>query len=183
MSKARTPSRHRHARHRYPFAIRRSRIAGRGAFARRRIRKGQLIIEYLGEIISQKEADRRYPEDGKVARHHTFLFEIDAKHVIDAAANGNDARFINHSCQPNCDAIDEEGRIFIYANKNIQPGGELAYDYRYARDAKDGPKDEAMYPCRCGSTRCRGTIMEPKKRKRQTASGKRQAANGKRKRQ
>ena len=174
MSKARTPSRHTHARHRYPFAIRRSRIAGRGAFARRRIRKGQLIIEYVGEIISQKESDRRYPEDGKLVRHHTFLFEIDDKHVIDAAVNGNEARFINHSCQPNCDAIDEDGRIFIYANKNIQPGVELAYDYRYARDSKDGAKDEALYPCRCGSPRCRGTILERKRRKRKPHKRKRQ---------
>jgi SET domain-containing protein len=86
--------------------------------------------------------------------------------VIDASYGGNEARFINHSCQPNCEAIDEENRIWIFAKKNIQPGVELAYDYMYARSRGDGPEEEAQYPCNCGAPRCRGTIMEPKKRKR-----------------
>ncbi|HYV98000.1 MAG TPA: SET domain-containing protein-lysine N-methyltransferase [Gemmatimonadaceae bacterium] len=149
----------------YPFEIRQSKISGRGAFATRRIRKGQRIIEYVGEIITEKEADRRYP-DGKGDNHHTFLFELDEGKVIDASYHGNEARFINHSCDPNCEAIDEENHIFIFARRNIQPGVELAYDYSYARSASDGPEEEAQYPCYCGSKRCRGTIMEPKKRKR-----------------
>ncbi|MGQ0537394.1 MAG: SET domain-containing protein, partial [Gemmatimonadaceae bacterium] len=97
-----------------PFAIRRSRIQGRGAFATRRIKKGERLIEYLGERISWKEADRRYA-DAHMRRHHTFLFAVTRRTVIDAAVAGNDARFINHSCEPNCEAVDENGRIFIEA--------------------------------------------------------------------
>jgi hypothetical protein len=149
------------------FRIVNSKIAGRGAIATQRIRKGQKIIEYLGERITEKESDRRYPDDARMKRHHTFLFAVEGGMVIDATHGGNEARFINHSCDPNCDAIEEDGgRIFIEANRTIQPGEELAYDYQYARDPGDGPKEEAVYPCFCGSPKCRGTIMEPRKRKR-----------------
>jgi hypothetical protein len=153
-------------RSKLPFRIRVSKIAGRGAIATRRIRKGQEIIEYLGERITEKESDRRYPDDDKMKSHHTFLFAVEGGIVIDATHGGNEARFINHSCDPNCDAIEEDGRIFIEANKNIQPGVELAYDYQYARDPGDGREEEAVYPCRCGSPKCRGTIMEPRRRRR-----------------
>ena len=176
MTKARRTRKHTHPKHRYPFAIRRSAIAGRGAFATRRIRKGQRIIEYIGEIVTPEEADRRYPDDDANGKggHHTFLFEIDDKKVIDATFDGNDARYINPSCQPNCEAIDEEGHIYIFAMRNIQPGTELAYDYNYERDESDGPADESVYPCRCGSPKCRGTILEAKPRKKKkTAKGKR----------
>ena len=166
MIKGSSPTRSELRSTRYPFAIRRSPIAGHGAIATRRIRKGQRIIEYLGEIISQKESERRYPDGENNDNHHTFLFEIDDKKVIDASYDGNEARFINHACQPNCEAIDEEGRIFIFARKNIQPGIELVYDYNYPRERGDGPEEAGQYPCRCGSRRCRGSIMEARKRKR-----------------
>jgi hypothetical protein len=168
MIKGGTPTRSERKSKDYPFEIRRSRIAGRGAFATRRIQPGQKVIEYVGEIITQKEADRRYPDGDNKNNHHTFLFEIDDKKVIDASYRGNEARFINHACQPNCEAVDDGGggRIFIYAYKNIQPGVELTYDYSFPRQPGDGPKEEAQYPCHCGSRRCRGTIMEARKRKR-----------------
>jgi SET domain-containing protein len=153
-------------RRRLPYAIRRSEIAGRGAFAVRRIRPGQRIVEYTGERITEKEADKRYPDDDKRKPHHTFLFALDDHMVIDATYGGNSSRYINHSCDPNCEAIEEDGRIFIHAVKNIQPGVELAYDYSYARQPGDGPKEEAIYPCFCGSPKCRGTIMEAPKRRR-----------------
>ncbi len=158
-----TPSELRSKKH--AFKLKRSPIAGYGGFATRRIRKGQRIIEYVGEIITEKESERRYP-DGKNDNHHTFLFELDDNKVIDASYGGNESRFINHSCDPNCEAIDEEGRIFIFARRNIQPGTELAYDYSYPRSRGDGPKEEQQYPCHCGSKKCRGTIMERKKRRR-----------------
>jgi SET domain-containing protein len=155
-----------------PFVLKKSPIAGWGGFARRRIRTGQRIIEYIGEIITEKESDRRYPDDDVNGNHHTFLFEVEKDKVIDASVGGNESRFLNHSCDPNCEAIDEDGRIFIFARKNIQPGNELFYDYAYARSPGDGPKEEAKYPCRCGSPKCRGTIMEKKKRrKKKRASG------------
>ncbi|HEY3258538.1 MAG TPA: SET domain-containing protein-lysine N-methyltransferase, partial [Gemmatimonadaceae bacterium] len=86
------------------YEIRRSGIQGRGVFARTRIRPGQRIIEYTGERISNAEADRRY-DDETMRRHHTFLFTLDRKRVVDGNSGGNDARLINHSCDPNCEAV------------------------------------------------------------------------------
>ena len=89
-----------------PFVVRRSGIQGKGGFALRDIRKGERVAEYVGERISWKEADERYDDD-KMGRHHTFLFSVTKRTVIDAAFGGNDSRFINHSCDPNCEAVDE----------------------------------------------------------------------------
>ncbi len=140
------------------YEIRQSGIQGRGVFAKRRIRPGQRIIEYAGERITNAEADRRY-DDEKMRRHHTYLFTLDRKTVVDGNSGGNDARLINHSCDPNCEAVIEDGRIWIYAKKNIQAGAELGYDYQYERTSDPG--DEKFYLCRCGSPRCRGSIMKP----------------------
>src|SRR6185437_930470 len=100
--------------------------------AHTRIRKGQRIIEYAGERISNDEADSRYDETG-MKRHHTFLFTLTPRKVVDGAVNGNESIYINHSCDPNCEAVIEDGRIFIEAVRTIQPGEELAYDYQYER--------------------------------------------------
>jgi SET domain-containing protein len=145
------------------YEIRESEIQGRGVFATHRIRPGQKIIEYKGERISNKEADGRY-DDEKMARHHTFLFTLDKKTVVDGNRHGNDSRFINHSCDPNCEAVIEDGEIWIYALRNIQPGVELAYDYQYERTSDPG--DEKLYVCKCGSPKCRGSIMKPARKRR-----------------
>lgn len=149
----------------YPFEIRESAIQGRGAFATRRIRKGERIIEYTGERISNAEADRRY-DDERMRRHHTYLFTLTQRTVVDGGAGGNESRFINHSCDPNCEAIIEDGRIWIDARRPIQKGEELAYDYKYERMGGDDEADEKKYPCHCGARRCRGTILLPKRRTR-----------------
>jgi hypothetical protein len=154
------------------FEIRRSRIQGRGAFARRKIRKGTRIIEYTGERVSHEEADRRY-DDEHMARHHTFLFTLDKKTCLDAAVNGNDARYINHSCDPNCEAVIDDGRIWIEALRTIAPGEELVYDYQYERE---DDADEKLYPCRCGSANCRGTILAPRPRTKRSSSAARRSA-------
>jgi uncharacterized protein len=147
---------------RLPYVIRRSSIQGRGAFATRRIRKGELIVEYKGERISSKEADRRYPFD-EDERHHTFLFTVDDDIVIDAARRGNSAKYINHSCAPNCEAVIEDDRVFIYALKSIAPGQELLYDYNFILDEPHTPANKRLYPCRCGAQTCRGTILAKKR--------------------
>lgn len=162
------------------FEIRSSPIQGRGAFATRRIRKGTRLIEYVGERISHAEADRRYDDDG-MKRHHTFLFTLNNRTVIDAGVGGNEARFINHSCSPNCEAVIDSGHIYIESVKTIPAGTELVYDYQYERAPDADESDEARYPCRCGSPDCRGTILAPPKRKRAAASGKRGKGASKRK--
>jgi SET domain-containing protein len=143
------------------FEVRTSKIQGKGAFAIRNIRKGTRLIEYLGQRISWRTADKRY-DDEKMGRHHTFLFTVDDKTVIDAAVNGNDARFLNHSCDGNCEAITDRKRIFIDARRNIKAGDELLYDYQYERTDDHTEEDEKFYACRCGSPKCRGSILAPK---------------------
>ncbi len=143
--------------------LRTSKIQGTGAFAARNIKKGTRIIEYLGQRISWRTADKRYDDD-KMGRHHTFLFTIDEKIVIDGAVKGNAARFLNHSCDGNCEAIDDRKRIFIEARKNIKAGEELLYDYQYERTDEHTAADEKLYACRCGAAKCRGSILAPKKK-------------------
>ena len=153
-----------------PFELRPSPIAGLGAFATRPIKKGTRIIEYTGERISNAEADRRYDED-KMSSHYTFLFTLNRQTVVDAAVGGNEARFINHSCAPNCEAVIEDGRrIYIEALRDIPIGEELAYDYQYERMDDHTADDERFYACQCGALGCRGTILAPKKRKKKPAS-------------
>jgi uncharacterized protein len=143
--------------------VRRSRVHGRGVFARRRIRKGTRVVEYLGERVSHREADRRY-EDKERSDNHTFLFIVDRRTVIDAGVDGNAARFINHSCDPNCESVIERQRIFIEALRTIQPGEELCYDYRIGRDRTDPPDIDRIFACRCGSESCRGSMLWPRRR-------------------
>ena len=145
-----------------PFELRRSPIQGVGAFATRRIRKGERIVEYQGERISSAEADRRYDES-RMRRHHTFLFALDQDVTIDGARNGNAAIYINHSCDPNCEAVIEDDRVWIYALRPIRPGEELTYDYQYERtgDAEEDAARERFYRCRCGAATCRGSILSP----------------------
>src|SRR5476649_1775175 len=113
--------------------VRNSPIHGYGVFVRRRIRKGSNVVEYLGDRISHKEADSRYA--GKdLHDSHTFLFTVDRRTVIDGGSNGNEARFINHACEPNCESTILNRRVFIQAVRTIQAGEELAYDYLIQRD-------------------------------------------------
>ena len=141
------------------FEVKESTIQGKGAFAAQLIPKGMRIIEYTGERISEEEAQRRY-DDAAMNRHHTFLFDLEDGTCLDGAVNGNESIYINHSCDPNCVPEIENGKIFIYALRDIKPGEELCYDYAYEREGEDN--EDAIYPCRCGSGKCRGTILAPK---------------------
>jgi uncharacterized protein len=159
--------------------VRRSRVHGHGVFARRRIRKGTRIIEYLGDRVSHKEADRRY-EGKTTADNHTFLFIVDRGVVIDASHKGNAARFINHGCDPNCESVIEDRRVFIEAVRTIAPGEELNYDYQIGRAKDDPPDVDEVFACRCGTAKCRGTMLWPAKRPQPRS--KRRAAAGARRR-
>jgi SET domain-containing protein len=143
--------------------VRRSGVHGKGVFALRPIRAGETIIEYTGEVITWKEALRRHPHDPSQP-NHTFYFHIDDKHVIDANVGGNAARWINHACETNCEADETDGRVFIKARRDIRPGEELFYDYGLVIDERLTPKLKKEYPCHCGSARCRGTLLAPKRR-------------------
>ncbi|HUH96001.1 MAG TPA: SET domain-containing protein-lysine N-methyltransferase [Anaerolineales bacterium] len=147
------------------FEVRDSPIHGLGGFATQRIRKGTRIIEYTGERITSEEGDRRY-DDNRSEHPHVLLFVVDRHIVIDAGAGGNEARFINHSCEPNCRAVLDKKRVYIEALKAIRAGEELTYDYNLTREGKDGPETEKQYACHCGARTCRGTMLAPLKTKR-----------------
>jgi SET domain-containing protein len=153
-----------------PIEVRASSIAGLGVFATRRIKRGARIIEYIGERISDEEAARRY-DDEAMEHHHTFLFAVDDDTVIDGGVDGNDARYFNHACAPNCEAVNEDGRIFIEALTDIEPGVELVYDYALRREEPWQDHWAELYACRCGAPTCRGTILESPKPPRKKAKG------------
>ena len=148
----------------YPFAVRPSAIAGRGAFATRAIPAGVRLIEYAGERLTVAQAEARYPDADGV--HHTFLFAIDDEVVVDAGVNGNAARWLNHSCAPNCDVVVDGRRLWIETIHDIEPGEELVYDYAYVLEERHTPAAKQKYPCHCGAITCRGTILIPKKQAR-----------------
>ncbi len=141
------------------FEVRNSPIAGSGAFALRPIPRGTRLIEYTGERVSHKVADSRYDEAEENGLSHVVLFTVDDKIVIDAGVGGNDARFINHSCAPNCEAVIVRKRVFIDAIRDIEPGEELAYDYEMQNDGEDAETARKFWPCRCGAPNCRGTLI------------------------
>jgi len=138
-------------------------VHGKGVFALQDIAEGETLIEYVGEIISWDEAQDRHPHDPKDP-NHTFYFHVNEDKVIDALHGGNSSRWINHSCDPNCEADEENERIFIKALRNIQAGEELNYDYGLIIDEPYTKKLKAEYPCWCGAKNCRGTLLSPKDR-------------------
>lgn len=145
-----------------PFEIHESPIQGFGAFATRAIPDGTRLIEYAGERLTPAEADARYPDDAD-GRHHTYLFAIDDDVVVDAAVNGNEARFLNHSCDPNCDVFVEDGRLWIETIRDVAAGEELVYDYAFVLPERHTPAAKRRYPCACGAPNCRGTILAKKR--------------------
>ena len=144
--------------------VRRSGVHGKGVFALQDIAEGETLIEYVGEVISWDEAQERHPHDPNDP-NHTFYFHVNEDRVIDALFGGNSSRWINHSCNPNCEADEDNDRIFIKAIRNIVAGEELNYDYGLIIDEPYTKKLKAEYPCWCGAKNCRGTLLSPKERK------------------
>jgi len=144
--------------------VRRSGVHGKGVFALQDLAEGETLIEYVGEVISWDEAQDRHPHDPNDP-NHTFYFHVNEDRVIDALHGGNSSRWINHSCDPNCEADEDNDRIFIKAIRNIKAGEELNYDYGLIIDEPYTKKLKAEYPCWCGSAHCRGTLLSPKERK------------------
>ncbi|WP_325073089.1 SET domain-containing protein [Paraburkholderia acidisoli] len=139
------------------FAVRRSTIHGKGVFALRPMFARERIVEYKGMVTSWSEAARycaQRAEDG-----HTFLFGLADSRVIDGARGGNSARWFNHACIANCEAVEEGGRVFFEAKRTIRPGEELFIDYALELPKPWSRKTLAGYRCHCGAKRCRGTML------------------------
>ncbi|MGB3392334.1 MAG: SET domain-containing protein-lysine N-methyltransferase [Stenotrophomonas sp.] len=148
---------------------RKSTIHGNGVFALAPLRKGERVIEYKGQRRSHAEVDA--DDAGDVESGHTFLFTLNDDYVIDANYKGNDARWINHSCSPNCEAVvaEAEGddrtadKVFIEAIRDIKPGEELTYNYGITLAERHTPRLKKIWECRCGSRKCTGTMLQPKR--------------------
>ncbi len=151
--------------------VRHSRIHGNGVFASRKITEGSRIIEYRGKRITEKQAEKRFGQDPENP-YHTFFFSLDSGKLIDGGDEGNDARWINHSCAPNCEAQEEKGRVYIHALRDIKRGEELSYDYGLIIGERLTPTVKKAYACRCGATECRGTMLAVKKKAAKKDAGK-----------
>lgn len=147
---------------RLPFALGPSPIHGRGAFAVAAIPSGTRLIEYAGRRLTPAQADALYPDDDAEAPH-TFLFAIDDDIVVDAGVDGNEARWLNHSCDPNCDVVIEDRRLWIETVRDIAAGEELTYDYQMTLETRHTPVAKRRFPCRCGAATCRGTMLAKKR--------------------
>ena len=147
---------------------RQSAIHGNGVFASAAIAKGERVIRYKGLLRTHAEVDRVYADE--LDTGHTFLFTLNDKYVIDANVDGNDARWINHSCDPNCEAtwLEDGGKkrkdkIFIEAMRDISAGEELTYNYGIVLAEAHTAALKKLWACRCGSPRCTGTMLQPKR--------------------
>src|SRR5512133_2759280 len=133
--------------------VRESGVHGQGVYAAQFIPEGTRVVEYTGERVSWETA----PDDDDP---HTFNFGLENGDVINPEIGGNDARWINHSCDPNCEPVEEDDRIFIYALRDIQPGEELFYDYSLEIDEPITEESKKKYTCHCRSSKCRGTMLD-----------------------
>jgi hypothetical protein len=148
---------------------RQSDIHGNGVFAIAPIEKGERVVEYKGKRRTHEEVDE--DDTGDVDSGHTFLFTLNDDYVIDANHKGNKARWINHSCDPNCEAVIEEhdgknrkkDKVFIEAIRAIKPGEELTYNYGIVLAEPHTARLKKIWACRCGSKKCTGTMLQPKK--------------------
>lgn len=147
------------------FEVHQSQVHGNGVFARAPIGAGQRIVEYMGRRIPWDEATERAAASGQPV-NYTLFFTLSDGNVIDGGDHGNDARFINHSCEPNCEAYEEDGRVYIHALRDIEPGEELTYNYALVYDGRHTQAIKRAFACHCGSPACTGVMLAPKKRAR-----------------
>lgn len=127
--------------------FRKSGIHGMGGFARVDIKAGANVIEYVGRLIDKQESQRQCELE------NPYIFTINETHDLDGNVDWNPAKFLNHSCSPNCEAQDDEGRIWIVASQDIKAGEEITFNYNYDLE------DYAEHPCRCGAPNCIGYIV------------------------
>ncbi len=150
------------------FEVRNSPIHGSGVFATKAIPADIEIIEYGGKRITHAAADRRYA--GSADSGHTFLFTLNERYIIDANVDGNAARWINHSCTPNCRALvvdsdtgdPRDERVVIESIRPIARGEELAYDYGIRLDQRHTARMKKLWACLCGAPTCTGTMLKDK---------------------
>jgi uncharacterized protein len=139
------------------FVVRHSPVHGRGVFAQRALAAGERIAQYKGFVTNWTEAMRYHSTREHEA--HTFLFGLADGRVIDGGRGGNTVRWLNHACSANCEAVEDNGRVYIEATRNIAAGEELFIDYALELPVQTSRAARAQYACRCGALGCRGTML------------------------
>jgi SET domain-containing protein len=137
--------------------VRRSSVHGKGVFAMHALAAGERVLEYKGEITSWRNAVRRHQREG--VEGHTFLFGLSDVRVIDGSRGGNSARWLNHACEPNCETIEDEGRIFVHTLRPIKAGEELFIEYLLTTYDPLEEDVRTQYACRCASAACRQSML------------------------
>jgi SET domain-containing protein len=137
---------HGHPEH-HLITFEKSNIHGMGGFARVDIRRGKRIIEYIGRKLSKAEGQ------AELQQQNVYIFTLDDEHDIDGSVSWNLARFLNHSCDPNCEAEIVRGRIWIFARRHIKAGEELTYNYSHGLEGYE------ERPCQCGAHNCVGYMV------------------------
>jgi SET domain-containing protein len=137
--------------------VRRSPVHGKGVFAMRPLAAGERVLEYKGEITAWRDAVRRHRREGVAG--HTFLFGLSDGRVIDGSRGGNSARWLNHACMPNCETVEDEGRIFIHTLRLVDSGEELFIDYLLATEGAGDEEVRAQYACACAAASCRRSML------------------------
>mgnify|MGYP001579190137 CR=1 FL=1 len=153
------------------LVLRRSKIHGNGVFAARDLPAGTRLVEYRGTLRSHDEIDQCY--GGEADSGHTFLFTLNEQYVLDGNVGGNIARWINTSCDPNCETVvvedpggnKQRDRIYVETIKPVRAGDELTYDYCITLDEPHTPRLRKIWQCRCGTERCTGTMLRPKRKR------------------
>ena len=142
------------------WKVKKSKVHGNGVFAKEDIKKNVKIIQYIGKKITKSEGDKR--SERRIKKYlnsketgSVYIFELNKKYDIDGSYLYNKARYINHSCSPNCEVEIKKGEIWIKSIKNIKKGEELSYDYGYEFDKED----YMDHICKCGTSKCIGYII------------------------
>ena len=154
---------------RHKIERRQSSIHGNGVFAIEDIAKGERIVRYKGRLRTHEEVDEEYAAEDE--NGHTFLFTLNDDYVIDGAFEGNVARWINHSCEPNCESLIEEDakdrrhkdKVYVEALRDIKAGEELTYNYGIVLSEPHTPKLKKLWGCKCGAPACTGTMLQKKR--------------------
>lgn len=158
------------------IVVRRSPIHGTGIFAARDLPAGMKLIQYKGRLMTHAAADRVY--DNTLDSGHTFLFTLNERYILDGNHDSNSARYFNHSCSPNCEAVlyEHDGkdrkkdRIFIETKRAVRAGEELTYDYGIVLEVPHTAKLKRIWACRCGQRNCTGTLLKPKRAPKKAAA-------------
>ena len=141
------------------WKVKKSKVHGTGVFATQDIKNGTKIIEYIGDKVTKKEGDKRSSErikkylNSKISGS-VYIFELNKKYDIDGSPLYNKARYINHSCNPNCEVEGKGLKLWIFSLKDIKKDEELSYDYGFSFD-----EDYKQFPCKCRSKNCCGFIV------------------------